>query len=393
MQARDSLRILFLAHNVVEAGTYVRFYGLARELAALGHRITLIAASADRALRTRELETQGIRLVLTPGWFHRRLRNGGVSPEDVVVRLVHVMSHDYDLIHASEHRPAGSLPAIVARARRGSSYVSDWADLWGREGIASERTWVMRRLLGRPESLAESRIHQAADAVTAVCSDLFSRAAKLGIPMSRLLRLPNGADTKLFKPSTNKEEARSNLGVPAGAKLLIYAGYAPIDMDLIWDAFRLACDRRKDVYLLVTGRVWPLPDMLRPHADHVIQAGFLPTEQYAEALACGDVMLLPYRNNSRNRGRWPGKLAFYMAVGRPTVSNPTGDVPALFEQRGVGLLAGETAQEFADAVLRLMGDRELADRMGRDARKTAESEYSWPVLAKALEQFYYSVLN
>ena len=393
MQARDRLRILFLAHNVVAAGTYIRFYGLARELAALGHRITLIAASADRAPTTRQLESQGIRLILTPGWFHRRLRNGGVSPEDVVVRLAHVMSHAYDLIHASEHRPAGSLPAIVARARHRSKYVSDWADLWGRDGIASERTWVMRLLLGRSESFAESRIHRAADAVTAVCSDLYSRAAKLGIPRSRLLRLPNGADTELFRPTANKVAARGKLAVPAGAKLLIYAGYAPIDMDLIWDAFRLVCVRRRDVYLLMTGRIWPLPDSLRPHAEHVIQVGFLPPESYAEALACGDVMLLPYRNNSRNRGRWPGKLAFYMAVGRPTVSNPTGDVLGLFEQRGVGLLAGETAQEFADAVLRLLGDGELADRMGRDARKTAESEYSWPVLAKSLEQFYYSILN
>lgn len=389
----DTLRILFLAHNVVEAGTYIRFYGLARELASLGHRVTLIAASANRSLKTRELDSQGIRLVLTPGWFHRRLRNGGVSPEDVVVRLAHVLSHDYDLIHASEHRPAGSLPAIVGRAKYRSKYVSDWADLWGREGIASERTWVMRHLLGRPESLAESRIHQAADAVTAVCSDLYTRAVKLGIPMSRLLRLPNGADTDLIRPSANTEEARSSLGVPAGAKLLVYAGFAPIDMDLIWDAFRLTSDRWRDVYLLVMGRVWPLPEKLRPYADHVIQAGYLPLEQYAEALACGDVMLLPYRNNSRNRGRWPGKLAFYMAVGRPTVSNPTGDVSTIFEQRGVGLLAGETAQEFSDCVLRLLEDGDLADQMGRNARKTAESEYSWAVLAKSLEQFYYSVLN
>ena len=251
----------------------------------------------------------------------------------------------------------------------------------------------MRQLLGRPESLAESRIHRAADAVTTVCSDLYTRAVKLGIPMSRLLRLPNGADTDLIRPSANIEAARSRLGVPAGVKLLVYAGYAPIDMDLIWDAFRLTCDRRRDAYLLIMGRVWQLPDRLRPYSAHVIQAGFLPLERYAEALGCGDVMLLPYRDNPRNRGRWPGKLGFYMAVGRPTVSNPTGDVRSLFEQRGVGLLAGETAREFADCVLRLLEDGELADRMGHAARKTAESEYSWAVLAKSLEQFYYSVLG
>ncbi|MGH9429826.1 MAG: glycosyltransferase, partial [Terriglobia bacterium] len=205
---RDTLRILFLAHNVVEAGTYVRFYGLARELASLGHRVTLIAASANRSLKTRELDSQGIKLILTPAWFHRRLRNGGVSPEDVIARLAQVLSHDYDLIHASEHRPAGSLPAIAARAKYGSRYVSDWADLWGREGIAGERTWVMRHLLGRPESLAESRIHRTADAVTTVCSDLYERAVKIGVPISRLLRLPNGADTDLIRPSANIEAAR-----------------------------------------------------------------------------------------------------------------------------------------------------------------------------------------
>jgi glycosyltransferase involved in cell wall biosynthesis len=164
-------------------------------------------------------------------------------------------------------------------------------------------------------------------------------------------------------------------------------------MDLIWESFKQVHDRRQDVFLLVLGRKWPLLDRLGQAAQHVVQVGHLPMLQFAAALGCGDIMLLPYRDCSRNRGRWPGKVAFYMAVGRPTVSNPTGDVKMLMEQYGVGLLAGEEPKEFAGAILELLENERLAEQIGRRARATAEEVFSWSVLASSTERFYSSVLE
>ncbi len=49
-------------------------------------------------------------------------------------------------------------------------------------------------------------------------------------------------------------------------------------------------------------------------------------------LAAADVFLMPYSNKISNVGRWPNKVGDYMCVGRPTVSNPVGEVKWLFEQ-------------------------------------------------------------
>jgi len=388
-----SLKILLLAHNVEGAGTYIRFKGLARHLALLGHEATLIAASRTPSLMTRRLEVDGIRLHLTPGILGQRIRNAGLSPADAMYRLLHVRAERYDVVIASDHRPAASLPALLARTLHGATYISDWADLWGRGGIVGDRSFLGRALLSMPETSMERRIHRSADGLTAASTDLLRRALALGIPQSRVIRLPNGVDVNLFRPVPNREAVRRGIGLNAGVKALIYAGTAPIDMDLIWDSFRLVYARRQDTYLVILGKHWRGLGRLGSAQANILQLGYLPWDEYAAILGAGDLMLLPYRDTSRNRGRFPGKLAFYMAVGRPTISNPTGDIKRLFEEHEVGRLAGERPEAFAETILELLDHERLADRLGQRAREIAERDFAWPILAQSLEAFIKRVRN
>ena len=50
---------------------------------------------------------------------------------------------------------------------------------------------------------------------------------------SRLLHLPNGVHIELIRPLNDNESIRRDLGQTHASKLLVYAGYAPIDMDPI----------------------------------------------------------------------------------------------------------------------------------------------------------------
>ena len=68
-------------------------------------------------------------------------------------------------------------------------------------------------------------------------------------------------------------------------------------------------------------------------------SGMLPFEQMGKALSYADIFVMPYSDRVANRGRWPGRIGTYLALGRPIVSNPVGEIKLLFENEAVGLLA------------------------------------------------------
>ncbi len=82
-----------------------------------------------------------------------------------------------------------------------------------------------------------------------------------------------------------------------------------------------------------------------------------------------------------------------MAYGLPVVARPCGAVPEVIEDRGNGLLAaGEEPGAFAEAVLRLLDDAELAARLGAAARLTVERRFSADAMIQGTLQVYHRVL-
>jgi glycosyltransferase involved in cell wall biosynthesis len=393
MSVSDSQRILLLAHNVEGVGTYIRFERLAVHLARMGHSTTLIAGAGPDHTKIRVTSDGKFKKILIPELFSRRLSNGGLGPWQTIYRILFALRNEFDIIHASEHRPVASLPALIARRFRPARYVSDWADWWGRGGIVEYRSRLVRTLLRTPETFFESAVHRSANGVTAISQSLRDRALGLGIPEDRLLVLTNGADVEGIHPQPG-EEARRRLGLPANGRILVYAGLAPIDMDLVWDSFSIVDSKAGgEVYLLVLGKKWFLPKTLGAARGKVIQAGWVDRETYSTFLACGDIMLLPLRRKIINSARWPGKLGDYLAAGRPIVANPTGEIRRWLENQTVGLPAGETPVEFAEAILHLLSDPAARERMGRRAREVADDELSWERVVRPLPDFYRKILS
>jgi len=89
-----------------------------------------------------------------------------------------------------------------------------------------------------------------------------------------------------------------------------------------------------------------------------------------------------------NRGRWPSKLNDYIAIGRPTVACPVGDIAFLFKQHKIGILAKNEPEAFANAVMELLGNPSARAEMGAKARTVAENILSWGMLTNELETFY-----
>jgi glycosyltransferase involved in cell wall biosynthesis len=128
-------------------------------------------------------------------------------------------------------------------------------------------------------------------------------------------------------------------------------------------------------------------------ADNLHLTGFLPFEDLPWHLGCADVFVLPFRDSIYNIGRWPNKIGDYMSLARPVVSNAVGEIKPLLEEHRIGLAAQWDAADFAEKIIRLLDDPDLAQQLGQNGRHQVVTRYDWRILIGTLEQFYHRILG
>jgi glycosyltransferase involved in cell wall biosynthesis len=145
--------------------------------------------------------------------------------------------------------------------------------------------------------------------------------------------------------------------------------------------------------------VWPLVVRARPEANAVIVGRNPPAELVDRAkqralawqftgfvddirpyVAEGHVYVIPLRVGSGTRI----KAFEAMAMGRPVVSTTIG-VEGLDVTPGEHYLAADTAEDFAAAILRLLDDPALRERLAQAARARVEARFSWSHVARQFE--------
>ncbi|MEO6436554.1 MAG: glycosyltransferase family 4 protein [Tepidisphaeraceae bacterium] len=117
-------------------------------------------------------------------------------------------------------------------------------------------------------------------------------------------------------------------------------------------------------------------------ADRAIDDAGVPLEHVSwsvetesESLSRGDIGIAPTPDDRWTRGKCGFKIIQYMAAGLPVIASPIGANAEIVRVNETGLLA-TTPMEWTDAIVRLAGDAELRQRMGRAGRERAEREYS-----------------
>jgi glycosyltransferase involved in cell wall biosynthesis len=115
-------------------------------------------------------------------------------------------------------------------------------------------------------------------------------------------------------------------------------------------------------------------------ADRVLLTGLVERDRALELLAASDVCVSPHVGNpdgSRFFGS-PTKLFEYMGLGKAIVASDLEQIGEVIEDERTGLLTPPgDAGAAARAVVRLLEDPGLRERLGAGALHEAESSYSW----------------
>lgn len=121
---------------------------------------------------------------------------------------------------------------------------------------------------------------------------------------------------------------------------------------------------------------------------HVFMTGPLNAEEMKQRFLASEVFLCPsIMENS------PNSLCEAMLLGMPVVAARVGGIPDLVTDREDGLLfSGGHPEELADAVIRILSDRQMAYSLGRHARRAASVRHNPDTNFKRLLEIYRSML-
>jgi glycosyltransferase involved in cell wall biosynthesis len=375
-----------------------RAYPWARALADRGHTVDVMCHADTERWKTFYEKQRGFRIIQNPDVLVGALRQGW-DPVCAFRRGVLLFRERkaYDIIHCLDTRPAVVLPSLVYGRAMRIPVVSDWIDWWGRGGLIKERRPLWYRFLfGRFETFFEEYFRNKLDGLTTISHALLERGVKLGVPREKCLRIPGGANLSQFSNVPSREHCRKALKIAADAPVVCFSGLDVLmDLPLVMSAFERILITSPNAVLLLVG---PTPELLKKltsnaaMARQIVCTGPVPYASLAQYLAAADVFLMPYTNKISNIGRWPNKIGDYMCIGRPTVSNPVGEVKRLFELFEIGKLAEENPDSMAEAALSFLHNPELARRFGQQARLAAENVFAWEHLIEDLERWYYQIL-
>jgi glycosyltransferase involved in cell wall biosynthesis len=85
------------------------------------------------------------------------------------------------------------------------------------------------------------------------------------------------------------------------------------------------------------------------------------------------------------------KILDAWSMGKAIVSTSIG-CEGLENVDGENILIRDDPAEFAEAVVEVLRDDELRNRLGRNGRKTAEEIYAWPVVGRKMNALYQDLL-
>jgi glycosyltransferase involved in cell wall biosynthesis len=386
--ARLTVAVIAACPFPARRGTPVRIQRLAEELTRRGHRVVVITyhhgtGEADPSVEVRRIRSVRGYRKLGPGPTYRKLL---LLDPLLTVKVASILRRErVDVIHA--HHFEGLVVGAVARLGRSIPMVFDVHTLLTSElpHYPMPLTPVaVKRLVA---AAGDRRLPRWADHVAVVTERIRTKLLEMdSIPEQRVSLVPNGVETDLFAiPGLNGTD-------PPQPPTLIFTGnLAPYQgIDLMLTAFRRVLERRRDARLqIVTESSFSDYETLAHQlgvngAIDVVQA---PFAEIPRLLAGADVAVNPRVDCDGI----PVKLLNYMAASKPVVSF-VGSAPGLRHQETGWLVPDGDIDGFADGALTLLDDREMAGRLGRNARRFVEAEHSWAKSAELCEQIYYRLL-
>jgi glycosyltransferase involved in cell wall biosynthesis len=216
-----------------------------------------------------------------------------------------------------------------------------------------------------------------------------------GVDRAKIQVIPNGVDQEKYKPQSEKAVVRAQFRIGNEQCVLFVGSLIPRKgLPFLVEAAKKIVQQSDRTKFLIAGE-GPLRTQIQTNLQAANLTGnfeFLGkvSEPQLQALyGCADVFALPSIQEGQGI-----VLLEAQASGVPVVAFDVGGVGEAVQNGETGFLAklGNT-NEFAEAILKLLSDQMLRERMGANGRRFVLENYTWNICAEKMLQVYCKVLG
>ncbi|MBA7620192.1 D-inositol-3-phosphate glycosyltransferase [subsurface metagenome] len=213
---------------------------------------------------------------------------------------------------------------------------------------------------------------------------------KYKVPSDKIIVIPNGANTDLFKPM-DKEKVKEELSLDRNIHYVCFVGnLAPWQgVEYLIMAAPLILKEVPNTQFLIIGdgiMKEKLIEMVKELNldNNFIFTGAVDYELVPKYINASDVCVAPKR--PLKSGYSPLKLYEYIACDKPIVASRISGFEILEQQKAGILVEPENPLELAKAVLKFLKDEKIREEMGKNGREYVVKYHRWEVVSRRVAE-------
>lgn len=209
------------------------------------------------------------------------------------------------------------------------------------------------------------------------------------VDKAKIRVVPNGVDIERFKPSKSGETIKRQIGLDSKRCVLFVGRLIPRKgLPFLIEAAKHIVKEYSQTMFVVVGS-GPLKNSLRGHLEKLnLSRNFVFLGDVNESVLpavynCADVFVLP----SIQEGQGIALLEA-QATAKPVVAFDVGGVREAVLDKETGLMMKPDSRGLAEAIMKLLSDCSLREKMGRRGREFVSGTFSWDVCAQRMLKVY-----
>jgi len=226
--------------------------------------------------------------------------------------------------------------------------------------------------------------------ITCISSFVMQRAIELGAPPSKTQVVPFGVDVDMFNPQISGRYIREKYGLGDGPMVLAVQRLSPRKaVEYLVRAVPHVLEKVPETTFSIIdggrrlGRLIDLAEKLKVK-DRIIFVGSAPRPALPEYYGAADIFVLHSRFEALGL-----VLLEAMSSGKPVVATRVGGTVDVVENGETGFLVSrENPTELANAILVLLNDKKLREKMGKKGRRKVVQHFSWTRVAEKMLKIY-----